>query len=529
MIVNWKGISERAQDELLQSIPTKWKIDRTQYAGLTNVSQVPVTCGLLSEKQIQITELTVTELAAQIRTRTLKATEVLEAFATRAVIAHQLVNCLADWFYEDGLEQAKQLDDLLEAGGSPKGPLHGIPVALKDTFDLQGRATTRGFVINKGKLSGHDSDIIQTLRSAGAVFFCRTTMPQTGFILETVSNLWGRTINPFNNKFGAGGSSGGDAVLVAMKGCPIAPSTDMGGSIRVPAAFNGLYAIRPTSQRIPKGGWGGSVTGQISVRDSAGPVCHSVDDLKLLTEVIGSHNSQHRYDTNSVPIPWRQISLPEGKLAVGIMKWDGVVMPHPPILRAIEETKQSLLRHGFEDGGADAALVAAATGEPLVPAFLDLLKVYSASARSAPEVLKLNIKMRAYKVAFAQAWDDTKHQLTTGRPMDALICPVSPSSGIPHDFNVWWGYTCMWNLLDYPSTVLPVPISKTTVEQDPPNISYTPLSTNPYDKANHEMYDPKLFENLRPCIQMVARPFDDEELLEMTAEVDKVLRGCPLP
>lgn len=143
--------------------------------------------------------------------------------------------------------------------------------------------------------------------------------------------------------------------MVAMKGCPIAPSTDMGGSIRAPAAFNGLYAIRPTSQRIPKGGWGGSVSGQISVRDSAGPVCHSVDDLKLLTEVIGSHNSQHRYDTNSVPIPWRQISLPEGKLAVGIMKWDGVVMPHPPILRAIEETKQSLLRHGFE--GAPPLLI----------------------------------------------------------------------------------------------------------------------------------------------------------------------------
>jgi amidase len=151
-------------------------------------------------------------------------------------------------------------------------------------------------------VSPHDSDVVRIIREAGAVFFCRTAMPQTGFILETVSNLWGRTLNPYNKLLGARGSSGGDAALVAMRGCPIAPSTDAGGSIRAPAAFNGLYGIRPTAVRIPKNLWEGTMSGQVAIRDSAGPVCHSMDDIRIFTQLLTT-NEKSRYDTNAVPLP----------------------------------------------------------------------------------------------------------------------------------------------------------------------------------------------------------------------------------
>lgn len=95
--------------------------------------------------------------------------------------------------------------------------------------------------------------------------------------------------------------------------------------------------------------------------------------------------------------------------------------------------------------------------------------------------------MRAIKVVFADVWQGTKKRTSTGRPMDALVCPVAPSAGIPHDFNIYWGYTCMWNILDYPSTVLPIPDFKISPEIDPPNLDYEPVTTNPYDKANQEM------------------------------------------
>lgn len=147
----------------------------------------------------------------------------------------------------------------------------------------------------------------------------------------------------------------------------------------------------------------------------------------------------------------------------------------------------------------------AASGEPLVPAFADLLRVYNAKALAASEVMQvnpsivhlkterltgptqLNLKMRAFKILFANAWDATKNSTSSGRTIDALVCPVAPSAGIPHDFNIYWGYTSMWNILDYPSTVLPIPHFKINARDDPPNPDYEPLTTNPYDAANHTM------------------------------------------
>lgn len=108
-------------------------------------------------------------------------------------------------------------------------------------------------------------------------------------MLQTVSNLWGRTKNPYNLGFSAGGSSGGDGSLVAMHGSPFCPSTDIGGSIRAPATFNGLYGIRPTADRIPKYGLLTCAPGQISIKVSCGPICHSIADVKLITKLLLTH------------------------------------------------------------------------------------------------------------------------------------------------------------------------------------------------------------------------------------------------
>jgi amidase len=204
-----------------------------------------------------------------------------------------------------------------------------------------------GYVARKNNIAKRDSALISTLRDAGAVFFCKTTMPQSGMALETVSNLWGRTVSPFNRDLGAGGSSGGDATLVALRGSPIVPSTDMGGSIRVPAAFNGLYGIRPTSDRIPKGGMQNTNTGNLTIKLSCGPVCHSLDDLEFLTRIINAHPN-NKYDVTSAPVPWRNLDSLDRKLTIGILKWDGAVMPHPPVLRALEHSKMTLEKAGHE-------------------------------------------------------------------------------------------------------------------------------------------------------------------------------------
>lgn len=166
-------------------------------------------------------------------------------------------------------------------------------------------------------------------------------MPQAGMMLQTVSPLWGRTLNPRNKDFSAGGSSGGDGALVALNGSPFCPSTDIGGSIRAPGAFNGLYAIRPTAERIPKFGMYSPAPGNNSIKVSCGPTCHSMDDLALMTKLLMNHGEYNGYDPAATPIPWREVSV-EKPLVVALLKTDGVVMPQPPVLRALSETAAKL-------------------------------------------------------------------------------------------------------------------------------------------------------------------------------------------
>jgi amidase len=100
---------------------------------------------------------------------------------------------------------------------------------------------------------------------------------------------------------------------------------------------------------------------------------------------------------------------------------------------------------------------------------------------------QLNVKARSFREKFRKAWDDTAQLTNTGRPVDALICPSAPAVGYPHDFNVYWGYTSLFNLLDYPSVILPVSNFKVNPKDDPVASGYKPLETNPYDKPNHEL------------------------------------------
>jgi amidase len=230
---------------------------------------------------------------------------------------------------------------------SNSSQLHRLTSDQQDTFDLPGKPTTYGYAANANLIADRESAIVRVLREAGAVFYVKTTMPQTGMALETVSPLFGRTLNPFNTDMVAGGSSGGDSVLVALHGSPIAPSTDIGGSIRAPAAYNGLYGIRPSADRIPKRAMRSVESGQPNIRVSCGPVCHSMADLEMFTRVLNAY-PQSRYDPTSVPIRWREVPRPVGRLSFGLLKFDGVVMPHPPILRALEETAASLKAQGHE-------------------------------------------------------------------------------------------------------------------------------------------------------------------------------------
>ncbi|KAH6675066.1 putative amidase [Halenospora varia] len=549
-VSTYQDIAAKAQAGVHNSIPAKWKLspEVLNLKDNANVIEIPRTCGILTPAQLDITEQTATELVAKLATGDLSSVEVTEAFCARAAIAHQLTNCLISFFPDEGLKIAKALDEHLARTGKPIGPLHGLPVCIKDMYDLKGQRCTMGFVSWFDQIAENDSSMVKILRNAGAVFYSKTTMPQGGMMLETCSELWGVTVNPFNRKICAGGSSGGDGVLVAMKGSPVSPSSDIGGSIRAPAAFNGLYSIKPSSQRISAAGMRSAAPGNTSIKVSCGPVCHSVEDLKTFTKVINVHGTVAQYDPLIVPIPWREVQLPSRKQSFALWEFDGVVMPHPPILRALRESAQKLISAGhevipvklpfdlwevglvtwklyFQTGFKEGKALLEAAGEPMAPAMQFYLEEFKIKPLSIWELFECNVKQSGYKAKMAEWWTSTASLTSTGRPIDGLICPTNASAGFAHNFPTWWGYTSIWNILDYPSATMPVKGFKISGETDPNDTGYKPVHSNPFDKITYDMYDPELFAAQPVCLQIVSRPFLDEELVAMTGLIDQVVNG----
>jgi amidase len=132
-----------------------------------------------------------------------------------------------------------------------------------------------------------------------------------------------------------------------MRGAPFCPSTDIGGSIRAPGTFNGLYAIRPTAERTAKRGMGTAAPGQISIKVSCGPNCHSIADVKLATELLLTHYGL-AFEPTAVRLPWKDIPTKTDKMSFGLMTTDACVTPQPPIARALNETAAKLREAGHE-------------------------------------------------------------------------------------------------------------------------------------------------------------------------------------
>ncbi|KAK4500486.1 hypothetical protein PRZ48_008675 [Zasmidium cellare] len=561
--------AKRAQKRVLDSIPPRWILPADVKAKVTksDVRSIIPSCGLLSAAQIDIINQNASEVVQKLAEGEWKATEVMEAFCASAAVAHQIVNCLVEFFPDEAMARARQLDRQLAETKTPAGPLHGLPMAIKDTHEVKGKSFTWAFSTWLDRPAADaDSSGVKIMRDAGVIFFARTTMPQTGMALETVSPLWGRTLNPFNPAvFGAGGSSGGDGALVAMRGSPASGlSTDIGGSIRAPAAFNGLYGIRPTSERTPRTGLGAPVKGNVSIKVSTGPLCHSMTDLKMLVKLLLTHPTLPYEPTACLPF-WDEMaaSNPRKNLRIGLMLTDGVVDPHPPVSRALEEVCTRLKAAGhtlvefrppfdcweaalttwalyFQTGAAETLGLLEAGGEKPIPVFAHYLKTFNIKPLTVTEQFRHNASMAAYKAAFQRSWD------AADGAYDCIICPSAPMAGVPHDFPLWWGYTTLWNLLDYPSIIMPLKGFTISSQQDPKAAGYSPRS-NPFDRANWEICkflescrelnvlimrppdDPEMWKTQPMTFQIVSRPYRDEDLINVSEVIDGVVNTANMP
>lgn len=229
----------------------------------------------------EICHRTATELSTLIRSGELSAREVLHAHLERAEALNPKVNALVSLAPESAMETAREADERF-ARGEELGPLHGIPMAHKDTHETAGLRTTFGSPLFAEHVPERDDLIVQRLKGAGAIAFGKTNVPEFAAGSHTFNPVFGATANPYATNRSAGGSSGGAAASLACRMQPLADGSDMGGSLRNPASFCNVVGLRPSPGRVPTwpapAGW--------STMAVQGPMARTVSDVALLLSVL---------------------------------------------------------------------------------------------------------------------------------------------------------------------------------------------------------------------------------------------------
>ncbi|HEU0166333.1 MAG TPA: amidase family protein, partial [Chloroflexota bacterium] len=216
-----------------------------------------------------------------IRRREVSAVELMHAHLAQVERVNPAVNAIVTFTPEAALARARAADEAL-AGGDELGPLHGLPIAHKDLFPTRGLRTTFGSRIFTDNVPDHDGLIVERARAAGAIPVGKTNTPEFGAGSQTFNEVFGATRNPYDLSKTCGGSSGGAAVALACGLVPLADGSDLGGSLRNPAAFCNVVGLRPSAGRVPtyptRNGWY-----TLSVQ---GPMGRTVEDVALLLSAL---------------------------------------------------------------------------------------------------------------------------------------------------------------------------------------------------------------------------------------------------
>lgn len=534
---------EAARAALLQSfqdkIPPDYRLPQELLANPPrDVSGVPPSCGILSAEEIEITETyDAVGLADAIASRKHTALAVAVAYLKRSIVAHQLTCCLTQWLVDEAIDQARRLDSYMAETSKTVGPLHGVPISIKDHIPIAGTFSSQGSFSSIVK-DDEDCQMVAILRAAGAVFYCKTNQPQTLMHLESDSH-WGRVLNPFNIHLSAGGSTGGEAALIAMRGSVLGVGTDIGGSIRGPSAFCGIYGFKATSYMLPMAGFlRAPFAAELNVLCSTGPMCRSMRDMDMFMSLMAAAKP-YLLDPRLVPMSWTGLQTRLGRrLKIGITRDDGFIVPQPPVQRALSwasdlladdkhasivEVKnfrpfgaadawRKIQRFYWPDGGSLAKSSILASGEPLHPLSEWTWKDAEPAGMQTAEAVNLARRDRDnFRCAFARQWEE--------QDVDVVIGPAFVGPACAHDTAFYWTYTSLYNLVDYPAVAIPTPLKVEHGEQYGPE--YSPLSEACGQVK--QLWESSDFEGAPLALQLVARKYHDSELFGALAVLKDIL------
>lgn len=533
----WQEIVAEKQKTADKLVPPAWQLPDALWQELTlpleaNSTRLierdlPHQSGLLTTRELEITEdYSTTQLLSALAKGVLSSVEVTTAFCKRAAIAQQLTNCLTEVFYDAALTRAQELDKHLASNGETFGPLHGLPISIKDSFKLKGKDASIGFVSLLNRPAQQNSALVDILLELGAVLYVKTNIPQTMMTADSHNNIWGRTLNPHNSALTAGGSSGGEGALIAFRGSPLGIGTDIAGSIRIPSLCCGIYGFKPTSGRIPFGGQQSPVPEGFSpIPPAAGPMANSFAALQLLCEaVVSTHPARH--DSTCLDVPWQVLVPlpPSARLNIGILSEDSSLPLYPPVKRALDDASALLSKNGHNllPIGPDASHVASLaelsialftldmsgtfeyitrSGEPLVPSVAagavpirgDMLKDFWTEFDEMDvfhKVSALGRERHRLSEAWRTLWNEMK--------LDAVICPGAQHTAVKHDSFQYPAYTVFLNVLDVSFEIhllsnlstpspLPSPLAPFQVYMTTNRATQYPSCVIPFGKASKEL------------------------------------------
>ena len=561
----WEAIARRKQAYRASKIPTEWHIPSRLLAkdpplleyGAQNVLHIPRECGILSSTEISITEdCSIKSLLSALASQKLTAFEVTAAFCKRAAIAQQLTNCITEPLFSSAIARAKELDASLSQEGRVFGPLHGLPISIKDSFDIAGVDSSIGVASLCFKPAKTNAPLVDLLPSLGCIIIAKTNVPQTLNSLDSINNVFGRVMNPINRLCTAGGSSGGEGVIVAMNGSMIGWGADTGGSIRVPAMCNGIFGVKSSNGRVPCGGQAmisaDGVT-RCGVQAVAGPMGRSIEDIDLVMREVVPRSWLWAEDC--VSSIWStdftlKGSGKNGEFVFGFLRGDGNCEPLPPILKMLSEVAAKLdrLPHiqaielptpkawtrcqsvmaklmGIDGGGVMADLLDA-TGEPLVPWMRG--KFQRGEPKTLIQVAELQARRSQLEREMMQLWIEDDGKGGRSSRIDAIICPIAPHPVPEIERYNAAGYTSSWTLLDYPAGTVPIRyIVEADLEHGKPQGGRV-LSS--WDERNRHLWDEKtvdrkVYLGTPLSVQVVTPRLEDQRLIEAMRLVDAAVQG----
>jgi amidase len=434
-----------------------------------------------------------TEIAAAIRARRVSSTEMVDCYLSRIAKHNPALNAVCTLDEAGARKRAKDADDAL-ARGELHGPLHGVPMTIKDALETAGLRTTGGHPPLAGYVPERDASAVARLKKAGAILLGKTNVPPLSADYRADNPIFGRTNNPWDLERTPGGSTGGGSAAVSAGLSAFDVGSDMAGSVRTPAHYCGLFGLKPTERRVPNTGHIPELPGMargIRHMNVLGPLARSVDDLATILGVIAGPD-QAEWDVPPVPLH----DAPERPLASYRLAWStdfGGIPVTRDTSSAIAALARELsaagcrveqrmpadfdLRVAWETWGEIVIAQRAPTGrdrvEERVAALNESLGADEPVSRGSAK--GANASIGDYMEALTR-----RDRLITGLETffddwDALLCPVTVSPAIPHVpfgtpidvdgtkvpyFLAGTSYTNVFNLTGSPAVVLPLARSK---------------------------------------------------------------------